>query len=246
MPTRRLTVAKIALGPILLVQGRRARRETLKLPEPEGPRAGVTGSGPPLRILVVGDSSAAGVGVAHQRDALLGALLELLSPHHAVTYRLCAKTGDTTAMAVARLRGVQDAAKFDVAVTGLGVNDVTQQLSLRQWIDDQRALRSVLRAKFGVRHLVISGIPPMAEFPALPFPLRSFLGRQATALETSLQKALADETGVTFVPLDFFSPDTKMAVDGFHPSAQVYSAWAEVLAQHILHAAADARSPHTG
>ncbi len=69
-----LTAAKLALAPVLIVQGRRVRRLALRLPEAAGARAAVAGSGArPLRLLIVGDSATAGVGVARQRDALAGA-----------------------------------------------------------------------------------------------------------------------------------------------------------------------------
>ncbi|MEM8598518.1 MAG: SGNH/GDSL hydrolase family protein, partial [Bacteroidota bacterium] len=66
-----LTLSKILLGPVLLAQGKRVRRVALKLPEPPGDRESTVGNGPPLRLLVVGDSSAAGVGAETQDDALL-------------------------------------------------------------------------------------------------------------------------------------------------------------------------------
>lgn len=65
-----LLAAKLALAPVLLHQGRTVRRTALWLPEPAGPRQGVAGGGEPrLRLLVVGDSSAAGVGLQHQSQA---------------------------------------------------------------------------------------------------------------------------------------------------------------------------------
>ena len=61
---------KITLGPLLLWQGRAVRARALKLPEAAGPREGREGQGAPaLRLLVVGDSSAAGVGVEHLAQA---------------------------------------------------------------------------------------------------------------------------------------------------------------------------------
>ena len=65
-------IATIALGPVLLWQGQYVRRRTPRLPEASGARVGVTGTGKDLRLLVLGDSSAAGVGVETQSDALLG------------------------------------------------------------------------------------------------------------------------------------------------------------------------------
>ena len=42
----------LSLAPLLLVQGRWVRRRTPLLPEPPGPRAGVIGQGPVLRLLI--------------------------------------------------------------------------------------------------------------------------------------------------------------------------------------------------
>ncbi len=54
---------RVALGPLLVAQATRLRRTALELPEPRGARAGTIGRGTPvLRLLVAGDSSAAGVG----------------------------------------------------------------------------------------------------------------------------------------------------------------------------------------
>jgi hypothetical protein len=57
------------LGPLLLLQGRHVRRVTPRLAEAVGPRDGTAGNGPPLRLLIVGDSAAAGVGVPVQGRA---------------------------------------------------------------------------------------------------------------------------------------------------------------------------------
>src|SRR6266516_1669739 len=67
-----LLAAKFALGPVLLPQSKWLKRNALRLPEAAGPREGKVGVGEPvLRLLVVGDSSAAGVGVADQAQALV-------------------------------------------------------------------------------------------------------------------------------------------------------------------------------
>ena len=72
-----LILGKLLLGPLLLAQARRLRKTALRLPEAAGPRSGVEFPAlraalvaEPLRLLVVGDSSAAGVGVDHQEQAL--------------------------------------------------------------------------------------------------------------------------------------------------------------------------------
>ena len=71
---------KLMLSPVLVAQALRTRARLPRLPEPDGARQGVHGSGPRLRVLITGDSSAAGVGVISQREALAGQLSAALAP----------------------------------------------------------------------------------------------------------------------------------------------------------------------
>ena len=108
--------ATLALGPFLMMQGRHVRRVTPVLPEPPGPREGVNGDGAPLRLLILGDSAAAGVGAATQTDALSGQLVAAISPHFQVSWRLHARTGATTSAILRDLRKlyVPTAETYDV------------------------------------------------------------------------------------------------------------------------------------
>ncbi|HSN31662.1 MAG TPA: SGNH/GDSL hydrolase family protein, partial [Ideonella sp.] len=57
---------KLALAPLLVAQALGTRRRALRLPEAAGPREGLVGAqgdAPAFRLLLAGDSSAAGVGV---------------------------------------------------------------------------------------------------------------------------------------------------------------------------------------
>ena len=94
---------KLALAPILIAQGLWTRARVPVLPEAAGPRKGVVGHGPSLRLLIVGDSSAAGVGVARQEQALAGHLSrELAAQAQArVQWQLVARSGITSAQALA-------------------------------------------------------------------------------------------------------------------------------------------------
>lgn len=225
-------VARALLAPVLLVQAVGVRRRALVLPEPEGPRAGTAGQGPALRLLIAGDSSAAGVGVDHQDAALAGQLVAALAPHATVHWQLHATTGHTTARTIARLQALP-AQPFDIAVTALGVNDVTRQLSTARFARHQAALAALLRTRFGVREHWRSGLPPMHRFPLLPRPLRDVLGAQSRAFDRVL--AADRGPGLHHLPFDEARLDPAMiARDGFHPGAPVYAAWAQDLAAQIL------------
>ena len=197
---------------------------TPKLPEPEGSREGILGYGEPLRILILGDSAAAGVGVDSQNDALLGQLVSKLSQYRAIEWRLLAETGLKTSEMLERLHALE-AFKTDVVITSLGVNDITGGTRLKHWLEQQRELKLLLQDKFQARHIFLSSVPPMHEFPALPQPLRWFLGRRSRAMNSALNEQAALDEALAFVSVQFPMQKEFFASDGFHPSAQAYRLW---------------------
>lgn len=225
-------IAKLTLLPLLIAQGLWLRRTARLLPEPEGPRNGTQGVGAPLRLLILGDSAAAGVGAGQQDEALSGQLVSLLAQGYRVIWHLEAHTGETTASTLARLRLIEPA-PFDIAVTSLGVNDVTHGVTLNRWLRDTGALHHLLRGKFGVNTILASGVPPMHHFPLLPQPLRWVLGQTAARFDGALADMLEETGQATHLPFDLpFSKDM-MAIDGFHPTPAAYRLWAARIAQRI-------------
>ncbi len=231
-PEVRHTLATIGLGPLLLLQARHVRRVTPRLPEASGERQGELGNGPLLRLLIAGDSAAAGVGAELQTQALSGQLAQLLAADFRVSWTLVATTGHTTAQALQQLRELPEA-RYDVVVTSLGVNDVTGRTPTPLWLRQQAELVELMRQRFQARLVLLSGLPPMHVFPALPQPLRWYLGAQAQRYNMGLQAWSQGRDGLEFLPLDF-PPDTAlMASDGFHPGPGAYSVWAQQLAGRI-------------
>lgn len=226
-------IATLALAPILLAQGRHVRRTVPELPEPGGPRTGVAGSGPLLRLLVVGDSAAAGVGAPTQDEALSGQLAVALAPTFRLHWKLLAFTGATTAGMLDRLRR-EAAASYDVVVTSLGVNDLTGRHSLATWRRQQEQLVELLAARFGARRILLSGLPPMHRFPALPQPLRWYFGSRARDFDRVLAEVAARRSGCEFLALGHEMMDVSaMASDGFHPGPPIYALWAREAARRI-------------
>ncbi|MDP1612659.1 MAG: SGNH/GDSL hydrolase family protein [Sulfuritalea sp.] len=229
----RHALTTLALAPILLAQGRQVRRSVPVLPEPEGPRAGTSGSGPLLRLLIVGDSAAAGVGAATQDEALSGQIAVALAPTFRLQWKLLAFTGATTADMLARLRQ-ETAADYDVVVTSLGVNDLTARRSLATWRRQQLELVALLESRFKTRHILLSGLPPMHRFPALPQPLRWYIGRRARDFNRVLAAVAACRPGCEFLALGHEMMDVSaMASDGFHPGPPIYALWAREAAKRI-------------
>lgn len=222
-----------ALAPLIVPQGIWTNLRVPTLPEPPGARQGETGRGPRLRLLLVGDSAAAGVGVSRQDDALLGQVVSRLSTRYRVEFDLQAKTGFTTADILRRLDDMPPR-DYDVALTSLGVNDVLALTARATWLERQRQLRQLLRDKFAVRFTGVSGLPPIHSFPALPQPLRWHLGNRATEFNTAIAEAVDGEPDVRLINLRFEADADMMASDSFHPGAPIYSEWAERAVRSIL------------
>jgi lysophospholipase L1-like esterase len=234
-----LPLYKLVLGPVLLIQARRLRRTALRLPEAAGPRCGSEGLQdalqPALRILVVGDSSAAGVGVDDQAQALTQPVAKLLAIKlgRPITWQLVAKSGVNTEESLALLRQ-SELGSADFLVIALGTNDVTSQRAPRQFLQDYRRLVEEVRRRTGIVGLVATGLPPLRILPAAQHPLRWYLGRYAARLDRMLQRWISQDAAARYVSLDWAAKPLEMARDRFHPGARQYRRWAELVSEQIV------------
>lgn len=234
MPFAADQLLRVPLLPVLALQGLAVRRNAQLLPEPTGPREGREGRGPRLRLLIAGDSSAAGVGAGTQRQALSGQLVSRLAKRNTVEWRLEATTGHTTQDTINRLRRL--GAEFDVVVTALGVNDVTRTISRRQFEARQAELMDLLTGRLGARIVITTAVPQMDRFPALPQPLGWVLGQQAKRLDQGLQQVVSGFPQARHLLLNLPDDPALAAPDGYHPSPKTYAIWAEEAARLIAQA----------
>lgn len=223
------------LGPILWAQGRHVRRVVPRLPEPEGDRTGVVGQGPLMRILVAGDSAAAGVGVTSQDEALCGQLVRRLGEHQTVRYSLMAVNG-LDSPGLAKMLSDAPCTPFDVVLLSIGVNDVTALMSPARWLAWQNRLAEIVQARFEPTLLIHNAVAPMHAFTALPQPLRWFMGRWAREMNRLLESQLSGHANRAMHWHPPASASEGLAADGFHPGAHGYAHWAESLSRHILSA----------
>ncbi len=226
-------LGKFVLVPTLMLQLLRVALRTDRLPEPEGPRSGVLGQGQWLRLLILGDSSAAGVGVMTQNRALSGQVISKLAPCARVEWTLIARSGATTFRARKLLQGTR--AQFDVAILALGVNDALRHTRLTRFRDAQSGLMQDLRLRHGVRCLLVSGVPPLGAFPVFPEPLRTHLGLRAQQLDDLLQEVCRVH-GARHVPFAIEPQAHWLAHDGLHPGAALYEVWGARMAGLALEA----------
>ena len=228
--------AALLLAPVLHGQGVRVRKRTPVLPEAAGERSGREGADgrTPLRLMIVGESTAAGVGAAHQRDGIAASLAADLARRHgrAVTWAVSARTGataDATAQDLLRSVGGDQ----DLVVVVLGVNDTVRLHSRRHWRGQMTRILDALQPRLAADgQIVLAGVPDLGAFPALPQPLRAVLGWHARALDDELRNIAARRSGVLHVPSPALG-DAAFAEDGFHPNADAYARWSHHLVDSV-------------
>jgi lysophospholipase L1-like esterase len=218
------------LLPLLLLQGRRTRAQIPLLPEASGARRGTVPGGAARRSLaVLGESTAVGVGAATQDEALAFCLARALARTRGCSFdvQVVGQSGANAAR-VRRELLPQVELPVDAILVVLGVNDTLELTRGARWRAELDALSSALEGR--ARHVVFSGVPALGELRALPQPMRSALGARAGYLDALLARACVAH-GARHVPIHLAYRPEQIALDGFHPSALGYAAWAEQLAR---------------
>ena len=230
----------LALGACIysVVQGMRVRRSVPRLPLAEGDAFGCTGEGSrQIRLLVVGDSSAVGMGVARFSESLAPRIaaqysqLADCSTHWFVYGKSGATAEDLCRLLSAQPRGALTA---DVVVVAIGVNDVLRLRSHWRWRRGLAALLKILRAESGCRLVLVSPLPPLWKFRSLPVPLRLLLGLHAMTLNQVSHLWARRSTGVIHMHIPLPDPRAMLGSDGFHPSAAGYAQWASCVVAAML------------
>lgn len=215
----------VLFAPVYLYQGHKIKRDTVRLPEPNGERHGQVqlnnanssaantskDTQQTLNLMVVGDSAAAGVGSQTQQEALVGNLIPILTQQpiiqttfHTLNWSLQATTGHTSFDILRRLYVLPAPSQpIDVMVLSVGVNDTTSNVSVHQWQQQIENIIAIAQRKFGVRELIFLSLPPMAQMPAIPAPLNNFVGAKASILDNTLQQICAAHDSVTYMATDF-------------------------------------------
>jgi lysophospholipase L1-like esterase len=223
------------LFPVLVLQGRQVRRTVPRLPEAAGPKEGeVAGALPAIRLLVLGESTVAGVGAPTHDDGLAGHTARALAraTGRAVRWRALGRNGATADITRRELLEPAADLRADVAVIALGVNDTLRFHGPGRWTRDLHGLIAALRARCGEIPIVLSAVPPAGRVLAFPRLLRTTLGLRAQLLDRAAVRLARRSARVSHVPtppwfLDAI--DRHFCEDGFHPSPSGYALWGRLL-----------------
>jgi len=203
---------------------------------------------PPVRLVLLGDSSTLGVGVDRVEDSVGGQLAGLLSAAgdgarqvYLSSVGVAGSRSTDLATQVARaLLGVRP----DVAVILIGAHDATD---LRRPGEAGAYLgAAVRRLRDAGAEVVVGTCPDLGAVRAIAPPLRQvtgWLGRRTARAQARAVRAaggsvvdLAAETGPVFR-----ADEGTLSYDGYHPSADGYRLWAHALLPAVVTAANGAR-----
>lgn len=200
-----------------------------------------------LNIVVLGDSTTAGVGVTRPEDALPYLLGRRVADAETRSVRVVsygwagARVADLPRQQVPRASGpirANDRGPFlpdaHLVVVVIGSNDATHNTPPGRYRADLRATLEAVRARAPTARIVLAGIPAFrGALPALE-PL-IFLADQYARLLRPISRAEAARAGAAYADLHAGVPQLLdgrrdvLSTDGFHPSVVGYDAWAEVI-----------------
>jgi lysophospholipase L1-like esterase len=223
------------LFPVLLYQGKQARLTTPRLPEASGSPCGQCGEGAPgRRVLVIGESTAAGVGVETHDQGLASQLAREI--HERTGQTIAWHTFGVNGIRLGALVHTLEAAELpeaDVVLLSMGVNDTTGFTPRFRFRRQLRALRELLAPRYSGPILLLS-VPPMHLFTALPSPLRHVMGWRARQLDNLyIRLARQFPEDFRYVNYPVVTDPELLAKDGYHPGQKGYRYIAEALADRV-------------
>lgn len=224
-------VGLLVLLAVLAVEVLLARRGPVLLGDPLDLDLRIGASaGPAMRVVWLGDSTAAGVGVDRVADAV--PVVVAVGLDRPVELHVLAVSGATVGEVVDDQVTAVAAHDPDVVVVSVGANDVTHLTSRADFERRYRALLARLPADASV---VLLGVPDMGSTPRLAQPLRAVAGWRGRQLD-EVVRAVAGDAGATHVPIAQATgrafradPERAFADDGYHPSADGYRVWADAV-----------------
>ncbi len=242
------SIISFPLIPILYFQGKAIRKTVPQLPEATGieGEARSLGSSNSTRLLVLGESTVAGVGVKTHEEGFAGTFAKEISINtkQLVQWKVYARSGYTAKRVRFKIVPKISEHQFDMIVIGLGGNDAFTLNSPKKWSAQIQLLIDELRAKFGNVPIYFTNMPPIKEFPAFTKTIKFVVGNLVELLGEQLQRVVRTNPNVYYNSevitidkwtkrLNINAKENQFFSDGVHPSKFTYQVWAKEMAKFV-------------
>ena len=241
-------IIAVPLLPILYFQGQKIRKNVPNLPEAKNPKGYIkTASEKTLKLLVIGESTIAGVGVDFHKNGFTGALAKEISQktNNSVLWKVYAKSGYTAKMVRKKIILTIEDSTADIIVIGLGGNDAFKLNSPDVWMFQINFLIKTLKRKFPKTPIYFTNMPPIKEFPAFTNAIKFVIGNLVEILGKRLDRRVLKKENVHYnnevITLKNWQKRHNLKgdvdvffSDGVHPSKLTYQTWGKEMAQFIM------------
>ncbi len=189
--------------------------------------------GPVLNYLVLGDSTAAGVGASYEQGIAVTTARNLAQGRTIAMTNLAVSGGRTRDVLVEQLPRAA-ALRPDIALISVGANDVTHLTSIRSMRANLVKVVQALRKLNPAVAIVITGSPDMGAPPRIPRLLRGITSCRTKQVNRMFREE-AERQHLVFAPIAektgplFRADHSLFDTDRFHPNARGYATWVAVL-----------------
>lgn len=223
--------------PVYVGQGIAVRLKIERLLPHDLPVTGTAGAdhaGEPMRLLVIGDSTVASVGMEVIEDTFARNIAEAAAARHRrpVHWRAAgansATSGQLRDFVVPHVEGRD----FTHVFLSVGINDMKNFHLVSQFKKTFGTLLYVLRTRYPSASIVWTPIPDMRDCPALPKLLAEVLNARADLINAMGVRLCHERRAIATDKLQRVDASC-FARDGFHPNGKGYRVWAEHVAKWL-------------
>ncbi len=244
----------LPLLPFMYLDSKRIRSSVPKLPEAQCPEGLIDiGSSKTLTIIMLGESTVAGVGVKTHQQGFAGTFANEIATklQTSVRWKVYAKSGYTAKQVKNLIVPKITESTADLIIIGLGGNDAFTLNTPRIWKKNVQHLIGQLQLMYPNTAIAFTNMPPIKEFPAFTKLIKFTIGNLVEIHGQELQNLTENQENIYYNsevitiknwtkelnlanhPSDFFS-------DGVHPSKLTYQVWAKDFTNFILKQIKDA------
>jgi lysophospholipase L1-like esterase len=217
--------------PYLVYQAKKVRKSSPKLPSQSSLLT--LGQGE-KHVLLLGESTVAGVGASAAAHTLAGNFARILGDSYQI--ETIGKKGLRVkdAFSLYQLQKKSRTTTSEGVILFLGANDCFLLTSPQEFKQELRSLILQIQVETNASWIYLAAIPPVHLFPAFSEQMRAFLSKQRAYLQREMEDIAANDPKVIYhaIPMDlqpeFFS------ADGVHPSDLGYQKIAELAIEKMV------------